>query len=310
VDVPLGEEPGVVKDTGLQPNTSYSYTLFLHRPGEKPEILAQIVANTSLYPTELLPGQSLGTGDRLASKSNNHFLMVTEEGTAVLLNNRNQKMWSLDADPKVGAELSLRADGHLVMAVAEDTTWEANAQGPAAKLVLSDDGALQLLAGDGSATWSSAEAGFQLRGDDSPYLVSADGWTAPGAGPVESPFGMRIHPIYGTVRMHTGTDMNGRRDAPIYAAHDGRVTGVYVDGVGNWTIEIDHGHKTLTRYLHMDGLGDILVKEGDLVVAGEQIARVGSSGMSTGPHLHFEVEVEGEVVDAIPFLASHGVTIR
>ncbi|MDR2378495.1 MAG: peptidoglycan DD-metalloendopeptidase family protein, partial [Bifidobacteriaceae bacterium] len=310
VEVPLGDQPGTVVDSGLQPDTSYSYTLFIQRPDEKPEVLAQIIASTRRYPTELLPGLRLAAGDRLTSPSNNHFVTVEADGGIVLYNNRNQKLWSLDADPDPAAVLQLEEDGALVVRVGADAVWAAEAQAPAAQLILTDAGALQLIAADGAVVWSSAEQGYQLRGGDSPYPVSADGWTQPGAGPVSSGYGMRLHPIYGVVKLHAGVDMTGSRGKPIYSAHDGRVTRVYQDSGGNWTLEIDHGGGVATRYLHMDGLGGILVQEGDDVVAGEQVALTGNSGQSTGPHLHFEVSIDGQTTDPVAFLKDHGVTIR
>ncbi|MDR1189629.1 MAG: peptidoglycan DD-metalloendopeptidase family protein, partial [Bifidobacteriaceae bacterium] len=291
-------------------DTSYSYTLFIQRSGEKPEVLARIVASTRRYPTELVPGDVLAIGDRLTSPSNNHAVTVDSDGGIVLLNNRNQKLWSLDVDPDPGAALALAADGSLAVKVGEQTVWTADAAAPGVRLVLTDEGALQLIAADGAVAWSSTEQGYQLRGGDSPYVVSADGWTQPGAGPVSSPYGMRLHPIYGAVKLHAGVDMTGSRGKPIYAAHDGLVKKVYQDSGGNWTIEIDHGDGISTRYLHMDGLGGILVKEGDKVVAGEQIALTGNSGQSTGPHLHFEVYLGGETTDPVAFLEEHHVAIR
>jgi murein DD-endopeptidase MepM/ murein hydrolase activator NlpD len=311
VEIPLGEEPGVVRDSGLQPDTSYSYTLFIQLPGEKPEVLARLIATTSRFPTELAPGQSIALGERLASEDNSHYVAVDDTGAVVLFNNLNQKLWSLDADPDPEAVLALEADGSLVVKGPAGPVWTAEAKAPGALLVVTHDGALELLARDGSAVWSSKEAGYQLRGGDSPYVVSATGWTQPGAGPIDSPYGMRVHPIYGGVRKHNGVDMtSGKRGQPIYAAHDGVVTRVHCDSGGNWTVEIDHKEGTITRYLHMDGLGNILVQEGDEVVAGEQIARTGSSGQSTGPHLHFEVEIAGETTDPITFLKEHGVTLK
>ncbi|MDR0594798.1 MAG: peptidoglycan DD-metalloendopeptidase family protein, partial [Bifidobacteriaceae bacterium] len=293
-----------------QPDTAYSYTLFVQRPGEKPEVLAQIVASTRLYPTELLPGARLVVGDRLTSPSNSHWVSVEGADGIVLCNNRNQKLWSLDAEPDPGAVLALRDDGALVVQVGDQTVWAAEAAAPGARLILTDDGALQLLDADGQVAWSSAEQGYQLRGGDSPYAVSADGWTQPGAGPVSSGYGMRIHPIYGVLKMHGGVDMTGSRGKPIYAARDGVVTRVGPDSGGNWTIEIVHADQISTRYLHMDGLGGILVQVGDEVVAGEQIALTGNSGQSTGPHLHFEVSVGGATTDPVTFLKEHGVTIK
>ncbi|MDR2372605.1 MAG: peptidoglycan DD-metalloendopeptidase family protein [Bifidobacteriaceae bacterium] len=310
VDVPLGEDPGTVVDMGLQPDTSYSYTLFIQRPGAKPEVLAQVIASTRLYPTELLPGDRVIAGDRLTSPSNTYFVSVDGDGGIVLQNNRNQKLWSLDAEPHPEASLALTQDGALVVSVADQAVWTADAKAAGASLILTDAGALQLLDANAQVVWSSAEQGYQLRGGDSPYAVSADGWTQPGAGPVSSPYGMRLHPIYGVVKLHAGIDMTGSRGKPIYAARDGDVTRVYQDSGGNWTIEIEHPGGIATRYLHMDGLGGILVKEGDEVVAGEQIALTGNSGQSTGPHLHFEVLVAGETTDPVAFLKEHGVTVK
>jgi murein DD-endopeptidase MepM/ murein hydrolase activator NlpD len=310
VEVPLGEDLSSAVDLGLQPDTAYSYTLFIQRPGEKPEVVTQIIASTRLYPTELIVGDFLVSGDRLTSPSNGHFIAVDADGGIVLCNNRNQKLWSLDIDPDPTASLQLLGDGRLVVIAGEEEVWVADTAVAGAKLVLTDDGALELLAADGQVAWSSAEQGYQLRGGDSPYVVSEDGWTQPGAGPVSSGYGMRIHPIYGGTRMHAGVDMTGSRGKPIFAAHDGVVQKVYQDSGGNWTIEIDHGEGISTRYLHMDGLGGILVKEGDEVVAGEQIAITGSSGQSTGPHLHFEVHVNGETTDPVTFLKEVGVTIQ
>ncbi|MDR1633828.1 MAG: peptidoglycan DD-metalloendopeptidase family protein [Bifidobacteriaceae bacterium] len=310
VGVPLGDDPGSVVDSGLQPDTAYSYTLFIQRPNEKPEVLSQLVASTRRYPTELTAGAWLAGDDRLTSPSNNHFVAVEPDGGIVLFNNRNQKLWSLDTDRTPGATVSLGVDGVLVVKVGEAVIWTADASGPGARLVLTDQGVLQLLGRDGQVTWSSAQQGYQLRGGDSPYGVSADGWTQPGAGPVSSGYGMRLHPIYGVVKLHAGVDMTGSRGKPIYAAHDGVVTRVYQDSGGNWTIEISHGNEISTRYLHMDGLGGILVKEGDDVVRGEQIALTGNSGQSTGPHLHFEVSVNGQTTDPVAFLKEHGIVIQ
>jgi murein DD-endopeptidase MepM/ murein hydrolase activator NlpD len=260
VEVTLDAAAGSVRDAGLQPDTTYSYTLFIQRPGEKPEVLARVVATTSRFPTELLPGRSLALGDRLTSPSNSHYVAVADDGAVVLFNNLNQKLWSLDADPDPAASLALDADGALTVSVGEAPVWTAEATAPGAKLILTDEGALELLAADGSVVWTSEDAGYQLRGGDSPYTVSPDGWSQPGAAPVVSPYGMRIHPIYGVAKLHAGIDMTSGRGRPIFAAHDGLVTRVYQDSGGNWTIEIDHGNTVMTRYLHMDGLGGIWSK--------------------------------------------------
>lgn len=175
------------------------------------------------------------------------------------------------------------------------------------------DGAVQIVeglsgvrtgldSGDGSASGGTCEGLL-------PGEVSAEGWASPGTGPVSSPYGIRIHPIYGTQGLHAGTDLaGGGCDGPIWAAQDGVVTFRGFDRNGNGTIAIDHGGGATTRYLHMYDSG-MLVQTGDKVKAGQQIARVGSSGESTGCHLHFEVRVNGENIDPAPFMAEVGIQL-
>lgn len=139
--------------------------------------------------------------------------------------------------------------------------------------------------------------------------VSSTGWASPGAGPLNSPYGWRSDPLTGKRRLHTGTDLQAGGDGgPIYAAQAGVVVDVYTDRNGGWTIDIDHGGGIMTRYKHMWDHG-ILVKTGDQVAAGQQIAKTGSSGWSTGPHLHFEVRVNGEATDPAAFMKSVGITL-
>ena len=108
---------------------------------------------------------------------------------------------------------------------------------------------------------------------------------------------------------HAGTDLaGGGCDGPIWAAQSGVVTFRGFDSGGNGVIAIDHGGGVTTRYLHMYDSG-MLVQVGDKVTGGQQIARVGSSGQSTGCHLHFEVQVNGENIDPAPFMAEVGIQL-
>lgn len=134
---------------------------------------------------------------------------------------------------------------------------------------------------------------------------SSGGGSAPGAlvrpvpGQVTSAFGPRTHPILGTVRMHTGIDMSAPYGQAIRAAADGRVilAGGY-GGYGN-TVMIDHGGGMVTLYAHQSA---IRVRYGDVVDAGQTIGESGSTGLATGPHLHFEVRIGGTPVDPLDYL--------
>jgi murein DD-endopeptidase MepM/ murein hydrolase activator NlpD len=141
-----------------------------------------------------------------------------------------------------------------------------------------------------------------------PGELSAAGWASPNTGPVTSPYGPRIHPIYGTLRFHAGIDLAAGCDAPIWSIQDGVVVGRGFDRDGNGYIKIDHGAGIASRYLHMYDSG-MFVNVGDKVTAGQQIGLEGSSGESTGCHLHFEVHINGDTVDPDLFMRQAGVTL-
>ena len=116
---------------------------------------------------------------------------------------------------------------------------------------------------------------------------------------ISSGFGFRSDPFTGAGAFHAGLDFKGPIGAPIYAAAKGVVSFAGVkSGYGN-CIEIDHGNGLLTRYAHMSAFLAVI---GQLVAAGDAIGAIGSTGRSTGPHLHFEVRINGSPVNPRPFL--------
>lgn len=120
-----------------------------------------------------------------------------------------------------------------------------------------------------------------------------------GGVPMTSGYGWRIHPITGTRKFHAGIDFGAAQGQPIYAAAGGVVVFAGEKGGYGNTIKIKHTDQESTLYGHASAL---LVSAGSHVVQGQLIARVGSTGYSTGPHLHFEVHVDGEHTDPRPFL--------
>jgi len=117
-----------------------------------------------------------------------------------------------------------------------------------------------------------------------------------------SGFGVRSDPFHAGAAMHPGIDLSGSYGTPIYATADGTVlrAGWNSGGYGN-LVEIDHGRGITTRYGHMSA---ILVSAGDHITRGQQIGRMGSTGRSTGNHLHYEVRIDGRAVNPIPFMKS------
>ncbi len=116
-----------------------------------------------------------------------------------------------------------------------------------------------------------------------------------------SAFGWRIDPFTGGAALHTGMDFQAETGTPILAAAGGVVvTNEFNSGYGNM-VEIDHGNDLITRYAHASA---VFVKKGDLVKRGQKVAAVGSTGRSTGSHLHFEVLVQGVPQDPQKFLSA------
>ena len=125
-------------------------------------------------------------------------------------------------------------------------------------------------------------------------------WPTPSCTSTSSAYGYRVHPIYGTVKFHAGEDIPAGYGAEILAAASGTVTTAgWVSGYGNYTV-IDHGGGTMTAYGHQSS---IIVSVGQYVEQGQVIGYVGSTGNSTGPHLHFEVYQNGSTVDPKSFFS-------
>jgi murein DD-endopeptidase MepM/ murein hydrolase activator NlpD len=156
----------------------------------------------------------------------------------------------------------------------------------------------------------SAAIAAELYGTGSGYFAGVMKFPVPGFEQTPtggSAFGYRIHPILGYKKLHTGIDIGGRavgkdiNGATIVAAADGKVIYAgYRGGYGN-TIIIDHGNGVATLYAHQQS-GSFKVSVGQQVDRGQPIGKVGSTGLSTGPHLHFEVRINGTPVDPMPYL--------
>ena len=123
-------------------------------------------------------------------------------------------------------------------------------------------------------------------------------WPAPDSHQINSPFGWRIHPITGTSKFHSGVDINASYGSSVLAADSGTVIlAGWNGGYGN-CIVISHGNGITTLYGH---LSSIIVSSGQSVSQGQTIGYVGSTGNSTGPHLHWEVAVNGTQVNPLDY---------
>ena len=130
---------------------------------------------------------------------------------------------------------------------------------------------------------------------------SSSGWVKPlKSYTITSPFGMRKHPVLGYERMHEGVDMAAPQGTPIYAAKSGKVTttSYQAGGAGNYVV-INHGDGFTSIYMHMTRY---IVSKGQYVEAGQVIGYVGSTGISTGPHLHFGIAYKGTYVNPMKYI--------
>ncbi|MBV8371028.1 MAG: peptidoglycan DD-metalloendopeptidase family protein [Candidatus Eremiobacteraeota bacterium] len=140
----------------------------------------------------------------------------------------------------------------------------------------------------------------QLAGEELPPETAPGQLMWPASGPITSPFGMRVNPVTHVFRLHAGIDIAVPTGTTVAAAADGRVIVAGWDdgGCGNMVV-IDHGGRLATQYCH---LSQIFVGVGQDVQRGQAIAASGSTGNSTGPHLHFGVRVNGRAVDPMGYL--------
>ena len=138
--------------------------------------------------------------------------------------------------------------------------------------------------------------------------ISSTGWVRPSGGHISSPFGFRINPFTHSYAFHAGTDLAANCNSPIFAAHGGTV--LYAGpngGYGNFVL-IDNGNGMSTGYGHIVN-GGVHVRVGQPVGPGQPIAAVGSTGHSTGCHLHYEVRQNGNAIDAVPFMRNNGIEL-
>ncbi len=139
------------------------------------------------------------------------------------------------------------------------------------------------------------------QGIDTAYIGGELAWPVPGYTRITSKYAMRVHPITGQYKLHTGVDIGAPEGANFVAANDGIVTKAeYNTAYGNMVI-IDHGGGISTLYAHGS---EILVQVGQTVKRGDSVLKVGSTGYSTGPHAHFEVRINGVTTDPLPYITN------
>lgn len=236
--------------------------------------------------------QSKGLYDR-ATQDQNTAQSLTDQANVAKIELEKRR----DAAEKAKAEAQAAADA-AAAALKEQQDNNATLQ---AQLATLQTGLVQ--------TEASYVKGVQAQwGGDGTVEISSSGWARPAVGHVTDGYGPRVAPIPGVNPFHRGTDIGARCNSPIRAAHSGTVEYAGWFGTYGNFILIDHGGGISTGYAHIVS-GGIMVSPGQQVNVGQQIARVGSTGASTGCHLHFEVRIWGSAVNAQPFMRDRGINI-
>lgn len=216
----------------------------------------------------------------------------------------NRKMLDGAFDQEVAR--SLAAKGGL--GIAEQIVGQIEKQNAARAASQATSGAVGTSGGHAAVATAHAHAlarSTPPSGTVSPSEATAPTATVlPVAGEMTSPFGMRSDPFTGEPRFHAGVDLAAPRGSEIRAVADGEVvfSGWRRGGSGR-TVEVRHANGLVTSYAHAE---KTLVRAGQHVVAGDVVATVGSSGRSSGPHLHFAASRDGQAVDPTALLAEHG----
>lgn len=239
----------------------------------------------------------------ISAEINTRFYSATEAGNAALASSENE--------PIDGTLRQNLADALTGLAGATDAASIEAQCGVVEAATDSVNSAVAALYRDSrmaeaEAAASAALAAGRTYNPSSPIDFGSVGWVDPlPAGRLTSPYGYRS--LFGASRMHEGIDLAASNGTTIVAPADGVVTAVDYNGISGYWIEIAHGNGVSTIYRHMYADG-VYVREGQAVMQGERIAAVGSNGRSTGPHLHFEVLINGSTTNPVSFFASRGVS--
>jgi murein DD-endopeptidase MepM/ murein hydrolase activator NlpD len=240
--------------------------------------------NQTIRQTQLLEQANRSTADLLedlrALKEDRAVAQAEAAQAAIdaeeLQRQLTAELATLEEQQAVQLEFKAEAESRILQ-------WESALTAYAA-----EDESIQELINDSAATPVS-----QIR------EPSSLGFQWPIVGRVTSGYGFRVHPVYGTRKLHSGIDIGGSNGTPISAAGQGTVIFAGVQGGYGNTVIVDHGLGVTSLYAHMSRIG---VSRGASVDRGDIVGYVGSTGTATGPHLHFEIRLSGSTTDPQPYL--------
>lgn len=250
----------------------------------------------------------LGYASKIAEQTDGIYSKaLADQNTAQSLTDQAEVASDIREELQVEAEATFEVANAAAMRAAQalDEQMEASA---------TLEAQLAVLVEEREATEEDYQAGViarqlsEVRGMIDPGQISGAGWARPTGGYISSHYGNRIHPIYGTTRFHAGIDLAHPCGQPVYAAREGTVSYAGWLGTGGNFIRLNHGDGVTTGYMHLQS-GSMYVNFGERVQTGQLIARVGTTGGSTGCHLHFETRRNWDPVDPYSFMGDRGVRL-
>lgn len=239
----------------------------------------------------LLMDSQLNVNESIFSPNGNYSLTLKNDGNLVLSKIDSTIVWSSKTSGNTDSYyLKLQNDGSLVINNSQNQTiWSSKTTGilAPAKLLVEDTGKLTIRNSSGKIVWDTL-TGIRSK------------WPASGTNNsnISSGFGYRIHPVLLKIKYHTGIDIAADFDTDIVAARSGTVISAGDSSDFGNRIVLDHGNGLKTTYNHCNSF---IAEIGDLVNRGDVIAKVGSTGLSTGPHLHFEVISNGSFINPMNY---------
>jgi murein DD-endopeptidase MepM/ murein hydrolase activator NlpD len=240
--------------------------------------------------------------DRVSEERDNVVQRVTRLRQKLETQRRALEAQKAQADQAAADAQAVRDELTGLRTEIEPARAEAAAQEQAEADVVAS---IQAQKGDFEAELASLQAASdsiaaRLRAIGAASGEAGDCQARPVPGEIGSPFGPRFHPVLHYTRMHTGADMRAGSGTPIHACRSGEVVIAGSQGGYGNAVVVNHGGGMATLYAHQS---QIAASVGQQVAAGDVIGYVGSTGMSTGPHLHFEVRLSGNPVDPAPYLS-------
>lgn len=289
--LPPAVSPIKTAETAARSGLKPVYTTHFVQPGENPWTIAVShgLPTASLLASNGLPGDAvLQPGQELLVPSQEGLLYTVADGdTLDAIGKRFKIPPKAVAEANPGLEPDILIPGQrLLLPGAQVLDPTEPAQGPVRI-------ASAVQTADTPNSRPAPVSRGSTRVDPTPFPF----W--PVNGEVTTPYGWRIHPIYGTRSFHRGIDIAAPQGTPIRAVRPGKVVWAGWMGGYGYTVEIQHRDGMVTRYSHASKL---LVAKEDIVPTGKVVALVGSTGVSTGPHLDFGVLVEGTAVNPMDWL--------